>query len=270
MTSLEIRFRAEDLEVIKQFISGKIREANADGVVIGVSGGLDSAVVLKIATLILPNEKITPVFLPESTTPELDTTHAHKIGQECDFDLITIPIDHLVKAYMTIPEITEPNQLSLGNLKARIRMNILYFIGNSTNRLILGTSNKSELLLGYFTKFGDGASDIAPLGDIYKTQVKELARYLEIPDDIITKPPTAGLITGQTDEDELGLGYDAIDKILFGLERDISVAKLAEILHLADGKIEEIKSRVEYNRHKRKFPKIPKIGLKTIGLDLYE
>jgi NAD+ synthase len=124
--------------------------------------------------------------------------------------------------------------------------------------------------LGYYTKFGDGGSDVAPIGDIYKTQVKGLARYLGIPEQIIKKPPTAGLVAGQTDEEELGLSYEMIDKILYGLECDVPMKKIAGILGLDEQTIERIKFKVEQNRHKRKFAKIPKLGLKTIGVDLYE
>ena len=136
--------------------------------------------------------------------------------------------------------------------------------------MVLGTSNKSELLLGYYTKFGDGASDVAPLGDLYKTQVRGMARYLKIPSSIIEKLPTAGLVPDQTDEGELGLSYTIIDKILFGLECEMAVQKIAKLLGLDQGTVEGVKVRVEQNRHKRKFPKIPKLGLKTIGADLYE
>jgi NAD+ synthase len=268
--NLEPIFRDEFQTVIKQFISAKVTEAGADGVVIGVSGGVDSAVILKLSTIVLANDKISAVFLPESTTPALDAEHAKLIADDCQVKLLKIPIDDILKSYLKIQNLSKLNSLVLGNLKARIRMNVLFSLANSLNRLVLGTSNKSELLLGYFTKYGDGASDVAPIGDLYKTQVYRLAEHLKLPTKIIQKPPTAGLILNQTDEAELGLEYFMLDKILFGLERDISTEKLAAELNLSENKIFEIKHRVEQNRHKRKFPKIPKLGIKTIGLDLYE
>lgn len=267
---LEPKFREEFLPVIKQFIKSKVSEAHAEGVVIAFSGGLDSAVVLKTSTLIIPKNKISAVFLPESTTPPQDAKHARAIAKECKVDLLEIPIDQILSSFLDITKLNDITPLVLGNLKARIRMNIIFLIANSQNRLVLGTSNKSELLLGYFTKYGDGASDVAPIGDLYKTQVYEMAKHLKLPKSIISKPPTAGLVTGQTDEQELGMDYLTIDKILFGLERNITTDKIAKLLNLNKTEVQKIKLRMEQNRHKRKFPKIPKLGIKTIGLDLYE
>jgi NAD+ synthase len=267
---IEVKYRSEFLEILKQFISRKLDEAGSDGVVVGVSGGLDSAVVLKLCTEIVSPDKISALFLPENTTPPQDITDAHLIANECNVELLEIPINEILSHYLENTIIPKPQPLSLGNLKARIRMNIIFYIANSMNRLVMGTSNKSELLLGYFTKFGDGASDIAPIGDLYKTQVVKLAEHLKVPENIISKPPRAGLVADQTDEQDLGMDYVTIDKILFALERNIATQKIADELGHEKEKIEEIKTRVEQNRHKRKFPKIPKIGIKTIGVDLYE
>jgi NAD+ synthase len=268
--NLDVKFNEEQAQVIQQYIINKVKEANSEGVVIGVSGGLDSAVVLNLCSLIFPKEQINAVFLPESATPAQDTKDAHDIAELFGLQLMEIEIDSIVQLFKDTIVKSDPSPLSLGNLKARIRMNILYFIANISNRLVIGTSNKSELLLGYFTKYGDGGSDIAPLGDLYKTQVKGLARSLKLPEPLILKPPTAGLVVGQTDEEELGLDYETIDKILFGLERDLPVLKIAQKLNLDAETVENIKQKVEVNRHKRKFSKIPKLGLKTIGVDLYE
>ena len=155
-------------------------------------------------------------------------------------------------------------------MKARIRMNILYLFANIENHLVLGTSNKTELLLGYFTKFGDGGSDIAPLGDLYKTQVRQLADHLGVPKNIVSKTPTAGLLENQTDEQDIGMDYETVDKILYGLERNLSTEKIAKEVGIGVEQVSGIKERMEQNRHKRKFSKIPKIGIKTVGLDLYE
>jgi NAD+ synthase len=268
--SINVRFRPEFLEIIKLYISNKLAEASAEGAVVSVSGGLDSAVVLKICTLVLPQDKISAVFLPESTTPMQDTKDVQLLAKELNVKMIEISIDDILKKYMTIKNFPEPQAISLGNIKSRIRMNIIFYIANSLNRLVMGTSNKSELLLGYFTKYGDGASDVAPIGDLFKTQVVQLAEHLQLPKSLISKPPTAGLVTDQTDEEDLGLDYNTIDKILFTLERDMSPPKIAEKLAIAEAEVIRIKNRVEQNRHKRKFPKIPKLDIKTIGVDLYE
>ena len=270
MIDIEPKYSEDFLQIIEQFISSKVSETQSNGIVIAISGGLDSALVLKISSLIFPSSKITPVFLPESTTPPQDAKDARFIAKKCKVKLIEFPIDDILKSYLVINKLPKPGTLALGNLKARIRMNIIFLIANTLNRLVLGTSNKSELLLGYFTKFGDGASDVAPIGDLYKTQVYKMAEHLKLPKSLISKPPTAGLVINQTDEVDLGLDYLNIDKILMGLEHGMAVNTIAQILALPEEDVKKIKLRVEKNRHKRKFPKIPKIGIKTIGLDLYE
>jgi NAD+ synthase len=270
MTGLDVKFNPEHLQVIKQFITLKVKESGSAGVVFGLSGGIDSAVVLKLSTSVFRHDQISALFMPESTTPEQDTKDVYIIAKHCKIKLMELPIDPILKSYLEGNDLPDYNPTVLGNLKARIRMNIIFLIANSLTRLVLGTSNKSELLLGYFTKFGDGASDVAPIGDLYKTQVLQLAEFLKLPNRIISKPPTAGLVANQTDEDELGMDYATIDKILFGLERNFSVNKISKILKLKETHVNEIKNRMENNRHKRKFLKIPKIGIKTIGLDLYE
>jgi NAD+ synthase len=263
-------FNIEYQKIIEQFIIDKVTDAKAVGVVLGLSGGLDSSVVLKICSNEYSGDKIIPIFMPESTTPDLDTEHAHLLAKELGISLLEIPMNKIISEYLAITDIPKPNPMALGNLKARVRMNILYLVANSMNHLVVGTSNKTELFLGYFTKYGDGASDIAPIGDLYKTQVRELAKHLKLPDEIITKPPTAGLVSDQTDEDDLGLDYGIIDKILYALERSAEPEKIAKDLGLDLFIVLELKTRMEINRHKRKFPKIPKIGIKTIGVDLYE
>jgi NAD+ synthase len=263
-------FDIEYQKIIEQFITDKVEDAKSSGVVLGLSGGLDSSVVLKICSNIFSKDKIIPIFMPESTTPNQDTEHAHLLAKELEVSLLEIPINNLILEYLEATDPLKPDPTALGNLKARVRMNVIYLVANSMNYLVLGTSNKSELLLGYYTKYGDGASDIAPIGDLYKTQVCKLAKHLKLPNEIITKPPTAGLVSDQTDEDDLGLDYNTIDKILFALERSAEPEKIAKDLGLDLMVIFELKTRWEINRHKRKFPKIPKIGIKTIGVDLYE
>ncbi|MEW5760546.1 MAG: NAD(+) synthase, partial [Candidatus Thermoplasmatota archaeon] len=159
---------------------------------------------------------------------------------------------------------------SIGNLKARIRMLLLYAYANSKNLIVVGTGNKTELLCGYFTKFGDGGADILPIGDLYKTQVREMARFLEIPEKIINKVPSAGLWKGQTDEDELGIKYEKLDKILYGIELGLDKNEISNKVELPIKEVERIMNMVELTKHKRKFPLIPKIGYCTVGFDWRE
>jgi NAD+ synthase len=146
-------------------------------------------------------------------------------------------------------------------------MIFLFEYANMTNNLVCGSSNKSEILVGYFTKFGDGGVDINPIGDLYKTQTLELAKYLGIPREIILKKPTAGLIKSQTDSSELKIGYKDLDKILAGLERKMTIEKISKLLDIDISEVTRIKNMRIKSQHKRRLFLIPKIGLRTPGLD---
>jgi NAD+ synthase len=183
-----------------------------------------------------------------------------------DLPCKTINISKIVKT-MSEQCAAKPDRLALANMKARIRMTLLFEYANVTRSLVCGTSNKSELLVGYFTKYGDGGVDIMPIGDLYKTQVWELARFLKIPKEVVCKPPTAGLIRNQTDEGELGCSYEALDIILMGLEKKKSISKIAKNAGVKESEVERIKKMRIKSQHKRRSPMVPKIGLRTSGFD---
>ena len=167
-------------------------------------------------------------------------------------------IDSILNEFLSVTQI-EDDKLAIGNLKARIRMSIIYFYANSKNYLVSGTGNKSEILIGYFTKYGDGACDIEPIGDLYKTDVYKLAKYLNVPEEIINKPPRAGLWNNQTDEDEIGMTYELLDKILYRqVEKDIDTQSIAEELDIKVDEVNDIMNRVKRNQHKSKVPESPK------------
>src|SRR5947199_4131379 len=146
----------------------------------------------------------------------------------------------------------------------------LYFIANTEGRIVMGTGNKSELLTGYFTKFGDGAADFLPIGDLYKTQVREMARYLALPPEVVEKVPTAGLWPGQTDEGEIGISYDELDRILLGIELQMEPEAIAEKAAVPLDRVRYVETLVASSVHKRKMPLIPKLGVRTVGLDWRE
>lgn len=198
---------------IGQWMAERVAEASAQGVVVGLSGGVDSAVVAGLARRSV-GENVLGTLMPCHSQP-VDTEYAHLVAQA--FDIKTVAVD-LGPVYDTfVAALPEGSELARANLKPRLRMATLYYIANTRNYLVAGTGNKTELMVGYFTKYGDGGVDMLPLGDLYKRQVWELAREIGVPQPIIDRPPTAGLWPGQTDEGEMGITYAALDVILAAL-----------------------------------------------------
>ena len=201
-------------ERISSWIRERVEEAGAGGVVLGISGGIDSSVAAVLAKMRL-GDGVLGVIMPCHSDPT-DVEHARmvadKFGIETEYVDLTPVFDCLLA---TLPS---GDRLAVANLKPRLRMAVLYYYANSRNYLVAGTGNKSELAIGYFTKYGDGGADILPLGSLLKKQVRELARELGIPEEIIVKPPSAGLWEGQTDEGEMGISYDELDSILVAIE----------------------------------------------------
>ena len=252
--------------VIKDFIKTYIENSGCKSVVIGFSGGIDSAVTAVLCKDVLGKNNTKCIFLPEKTTPENDIKHAELLSNKFDLIYIKKDITNLINQVSNFL-IEKPDKYALANVKARVRMTILFEYANMTNSLVCGTSNKSEMLIGYFTKYGDGGVDIQPIGDLYKTQIWQLAKYLKIPKEIISKPPSAGLWYGQSDEKELKLSYPLLDKILVGLERKIDISDISRISNVSKSDVERIKQMRIRSQHKRRTALIPKIGLRTPGLD---
>lgn len=256
----------ETITVIKEFIKTYVENSGCKNVIIGLSGGIDSAVTAILCKGALGKKRTKCIFLPDETTPELDDKHQKLITDEFDLKCETKDITSLVK---TVSEncIVSPNKYALANVKARVRMVLLFEYANMNDGLVCGTSNKSELLLGYFTKYGDGGVDIMPIGDLYKTEIYQLAEYLDIPEEIINKPPTAGLLKGQTDEKDLELTYYKLDQILRGLEEKMEISKIAEKAGVEKSNVLRIRDMRADSQHKRNTPLIPKVGSRTSGLD---
>lgn len=243
---------------IAEFVQNKVSEANADGLVVGLSGGIDSTLAAYLACEAVGKENVFGIVMPSSTTPTEDKLHGTAIAQLLGINYKEIAIDSILNEFLSVTQI-EDDKLAIGNLKARIRMSIIYFYANSKNYLVCGTGNKSEILIGYFTKHGDGACDIEPIGDLYKTDVFELAKFLEVPQEIIDKPPRAGLWNNQTDEDEIGMTYELLDKILYrSIEKDLDSNTIADELNIELDEVNNVITRVERNKHKSKVPESPK------------
>jgi NAD+ synthase len=193
----------------------QVKTASAAGVVVGLSGGVDSACVAGLARHALGRDAVVGVLMPCHSDP-IDAQYAHMVADAFDLETVTIDLSTVFDNFIVALPPTD-SRLAQANLKPRLRMTVLYYVANTRNYLVAGTGNKSELLVGYTTKFGDSGVDILPLGDLYKRQVYELARELGVPQPIVDRPPTAGLWAGQTDEEEMGLTYDALERALVTL-----------------------------------------------------
>jgi len=269
MSRLVPRVPTHAVETIAQFLRAHALGNGSDGVVVGLSGGIDSALVARLARDALGPERVLGVLLPDAPFPQPLLRETEEYARDLGIESRTVPIESVESAYRALlPELAD--RVSLGNIKARIRMAIDYAIARERHRLVVGTGNKSELLLGYFTKYGDGGVDLLPLGDLYKTDVRSIARDLGLPSAVLERPPTAGLWDGQTDEAELGISYADVDQILYGLEQLRSEEEIASLTGFPLARVREVADRVLRFRHKRRPPPIAKIRLRTIGIDWRE
>lgn len=225
--------------------------------VIGLSGGIDSSLTLKLAVDALGKENVFGILMPElALTKRENVEHAEKLAKFLGVNTIKIPINRFLIEYTNLPWNVDEHANSVlanMNVKARVRANILYHFANSYKCLVFGTSNLSETLLGYGTKYGDLAADLEVIGALYKTQVRELATYLSLPQEIILKAPTAELVENQTDAGELGADYELLDKILINLEKGES--GLID-LGFDPGIVRDVMHRVKVNKHKTVMPRV--------------
>ena len=243
---------------ILNFIRTKVSESHTDGIVVGLSGGIDSTLAAYLACEAVGKDKVFGITMPSSTTPTEDNVHGIEIAERLGINYKQIAIDSILNEFLSMTQLEEDN-LAIGNLKARIRMSIIYYHANAKNYLVCGTGNKSEILIGYFTKHGDGACDMEPIGDLYKSDVYRLSEFLDIPHEILDKPPRAGLWNNQTDEDEIGMGYDLLDRILYLYsEKNMDNDKIARELEIQVDDVDMIIAKVIRSEHKSKVPESPK------------
>ena len=236
---------------IQQFLENKVNEADAEGLVLGLSGGIDSATCLKLAVNALGKERVTALIMPGKPTRDTNTEDARELAEGLGVETIEIDIGDTVDSFQqNLP--FETGKEGLGNIRARTRMAYIYAVANEENLLVLGTGNRTEYLLGYFTKYGDGATDIAPLLDLYKTEVKTLAEHIGLPQKFIEKKPTAGLWEGQTDEDEIGTDYGTMDEVLKLLvDEERSVEDVVENSETGKETVKNLEAMYQSSSHKR-------------------
>ena len=265
---LEIDF-SETQKRICRFIKEYVENAGAKGIVLGLSGGIDSGTIAALSSLAIGGEKVLGLMLPEKENfNQKDIDDANVVAEQFHLETQVCDIsDVLSSFYGAIPVFDQSDKLCKGNVKARTRMIYLYYYANKQNRIACGSSDKSETMMGYFTKWGDAAADIAPIMDLYKTQVRKLAIHLGIPKELALKPSTPALWPNQFAESELGIKYETLDLILYGLERFMATEDIADKLGIEKVMVEKVKSRWLANEHKRRMPLAPKIGYRTVGND---
>lgn len=254
-------------QYLVEWIRSKVDEAHARGCAVGISGGVDSAVVAALCAKACPGN-VLGLHMPCYSSPQ-DTDDARLVAKSLNINYREVNLNGVYDCLAGILEdarqaeemrelernvILTPDseRLASSNIKPRLRMIVLYYFANLYNYVVVGTGNRSELEVGYFTKYGDGGVDILPLGGLVKTQVWELAKYLGIPDSIINKPPSAGLWSGQTDEGELGFTYRQLDEVILTGTGDVRI-------------VEEVRRRKAASSHKMKAPCIPDMNITTAG-----
>jgi NAD+ synthase len=233
------------------WIAVEVAAAGGAGVVYGLSGGIDSAVVAALAERAFPHHSL-GVVMPCHSDPQ-DAEDAHVVAHHFDVPTTTVDLgpvyDVLVETLSASSTDLPESRLATANLKPRLRMTTLYAFANQLDYRVLGTGNRSEISVGYFTKYGDGGADFLPLGGLVKSEVRDLARHLQVPERIIEKPPSAGLWPDQTDEGEMGLTYEELDAYLLTNEASPAVKAKVDAMHAA-------------SEHKRALPRIaPKPGV---------
>ncbi len=248
--------------ILTGFIANEVRKVGFERVVVNLSGGVDSSLAALLATRALGPSNVRGLILPYRTSAPESRSDAEAVAQQLGISTAVIDISPQIDAYFE--GLPEADRARRGNKMARERMTIAYDQSLAWKALVLGTSNKTELLLGYGTIFGDLASAVNPLGDLYKTQVWQVARDLGIPERVVRKPPSADLWEGQTDEADLGFQYGQVDRLLYYLiDRRFSIPEL-EAHGFERDFIRLVVDKVQRSQFKRRLPLIGKLGLRTI------
>ena len=265
---LDLRFSSDELaaerERITSFIQDQVDRHDADGVVLGLSGGVDSTAVAHLAVEALGREAVHGVILPRDINSDANMSDAERVADDLGITYDVIDIDDIVEEFLAIEAGEDASDEDgwenryIGNTSARVRMTVNYLIANRENKLVLGTGNRVELGLGYVTKYGDGGVDCNPIGNCYKQQVRQLAADLGADAELVQKTPTGGMVDYETDEEEIGVEYDTIDAIIaLAIDGTVPTAAAADIADTTPETVEHIREMYRENEHKRTAPPTP-------------
>ena len=240
---------------IEKFLLDEVEKNHSEGVIFGLSGGIDSAVIAYICSRAIKEDTMAMIMPDTDITPRAETEDALKIIEQTGLSYKLVDIKPLIHEYS---QYMEPSRTARGNLRARVRASILYYYANAKNYLVLGSSDRSEYLIGYFTKFGDGAADLTPIVSLYKLQVREIAKFLGVPQNVVSKKSSPHLWEGHAAEDEIGATYEEVDAILYCLfEKNMSADEAANTTQLDKSLVEKILQANHRSRHKRVTPSGP-------------
>lgn len=228
-------------EELVQWLQEKVKDARAEGLVFGLSGGIDSAVIAGLVRRAFPDNSL-GVIIP-CHSDSVDEEHGILVAKSLELETTKVDLSNSFDVLLESMKVESKSKMAISNLKPRLRMTTLYYLAQNNNYLVVGSSNKSEYTVGYFTKHGDSGVDLLPLASFVKSEIRELARHLEIPKIIIEKPPTAGLWANQTDEEEMGFGYDVLDKYIKIGEGPEEITSKIDRMYKSSG-------------HKREYPPI--------------
>jgi NAD+ synthase len=255
--------------IIGRFISGHMEQTGFERAVLGLSGGIDSALVAYLTAEAIGAQNLLCLMLPYRTSSPASRADAEQVVADLGCASAVLDITPIVDGYFeaSLGGANEPTNMRLGNFAARARMAVLYDHSVTWRGLVMGTSNKTEALLGYTTIFGDNAAALQPIGDLYKSQVRQLSAAIGVPEPILRKPPTADLWAGQTDEQEVGLAYSEIDRLLYWMvDRRRSADELRQMGFEAP-KVERVASLVAGSEFKRQMAPVAKLSVRTPGVD---
>ena len=256
MNKLDLNLKEVHNELV-EFLRENFKKAGFSKAVLGLSGGIDSALVAYLLRDALGKENVLAIMMPYKSSNPDSLNHAKLVIEDLKINSKTIEITDMIDAYFKNEK--EATSLRMGNKMARERMSILFDYSSKENALVVGTSNKTEIYLGYSTQFGDSACALNPIGDLYKTNIWDLSRYLKIPNELIEKKPSADLWEGQTDEQEMGLTYKEADQVMYRLLEENKTVE--EVLAEGFNKdlVDNIVRRMNRSEYKRRMPLIAKI-----------